>query len=376
MYFAVHELDTDGGIMITGSHNPAEDNGLKIMKGKSSFFGAQIQQLQNWVLENHGKAAPSDAQGSVRDESVHDRYLAMLSERVPRVASAIPLVIDAGNGAAGPLGKLAIERLGLAPTALFCDMDGRFPNHHPDPTVPENLVDLRKAVAREGALVGIAWDGDGDRLGVVDKNGDMVWGDRLLSLFARSVLETEPGATVLGDVKCSSTLFRDIEAHGGKGIMWKTGHSLIKAKMKEEGALLAGEMSGHFFFKHRYYGFDDGIYAALRLVEILAKTGKSVGELLADLPRLANTPEIRMACPDAHKATVVDRVREALGTTGELSDIDGVRLTYPDGAWGLVRASNTGPVLVLRFEGPTEERVTELQTRFQSTISDILSTLS
>jgi phosphomannomutase / phosphoglucomutase len=270
-------------------------------------------------------------------------------------------VVDAGNGSAGPIGLRALRAAGLDPVALYCTMDGTFPNHHPDPTVPENLKDLIDAVHREKARVGIAWDGDGDRLGVVDSTGEIVWGDRLLALFARDVLRDRPGGAVLGDVKCSQSLFDDIARHGGRPIMWKTGHSLIKSKMKQENALLAGEMSGHFFFADRYYGYDDGIYAALRLLEILSREGRTVGELLADLPKSHATPEIRVACPDEIKFGVVERVREALRGQGELNDIDGVRLRFADGAWGLVRASNTGPVIVLRFEAPSEARLAEIR---------------
>ncbi|HLV21380.1 MAG TPA: phosphomannomutase/phosphoglucomutase [Polyangiaceae bacterium] len=365
LYFAVHHLDTDGGVMITGSHNPAPDNGFKIMRGKASFFGPEIQRLRELVERN---APAPDARGSVQTVRVDDAYLDKLRRSVNLQRTDLKVVVDAGNGAAGPLGIHALRSCGLDPVALYCEMDGSFPNHHPDPTVPKNLEDLIAAVRREGAVVGLAWDGDGDRLGVVDQSGEIVWGDRLLALFARDVLKAHPGAAVVGDVKCSQVLFDDVARHGGRPIMWKTGHSLIKAKVKEEQALLAGEMSGHMFFADRYPGYDDAIYAALRLIEILAAEGRTIEELLSDLPRRHATPELRLDCPDALKFQVVERTRRELTGRGALTDIDGVRITYADGAWGLVRASNTGPVLVLRFEAPTEERLLEVRAEVEAVV--------
>ncbi|HEX6764581.1 MAG TPA: phosphomannomutase/phosphoglucomutase, partial [Polyangiaceae bacterium] len=279
LYFSVHHLDVDGGVMITGSHNPAQDNGFKIMKGKASFFGEEIQALGKLALAGPKKASKP---GSIRPENVDDAYVARLTTGLDFGNKDFGVVVDAGNGSAGPLGVRALETAGFHPVKLFCEMDGRFPNHHPDPTVPKNVETLIARVRSEQALVGIAWDGDGDRLGVVDKTGEIVWGDRLLALFARGILERTPGAAVIADVKCSQTLFSDVAKHGGKPVMWKTGHSLIKTKMKEEHAAVAGEMSGHFFFADRYYGYDDAIYAALRLLEILSRDGKSVLELLSD----------------------------------------------------------------------------------------------
>lgn len=365
MYFAVHHLDTDGGVMITGSHNPGDENGFKIMRGKASFFGEDLQALARLVA---GGAPVGEPNGSIQTIPIDDAYVAHLRGSV-HIERPIHVVVDAGNGAAGPLGVRALRAAGLDPVELHCTMDGTFPNHHPDPTVPENLRELILTVQREGARVGLAWDGDGDRLGVVDPSGEIVWGDRLLALFARDVLRERPGAAVIGEVKCSQSLFDDVARHGGRPIMWKTGHSLIKTKMREEGALLAGEMSGHFFFADRYFGYDDGIYAALRVVEILAREGRTVSELLADMPRGVSTPELRVPCPDALKFQVVERVREALRGTGELSEIDGVRVTSADGAWGLVRASNTGPVIVLRFEAPTEARLAELRAEVEGAMT-------
>jgi phosphomannomutase / phosphoglucomutase len=367
LYFAVNHLDTDGGVMITGSHNPAEDNGFKIMKGKASFFGEDIQRLG--VLANAGPATPAPS-GSIRSEDVDDAYVARLTTGLDFGKKDFGVVVDAGNGSAGPLGVRALEAAGFRPVKLFVEMDGRFPNHHPDPTVPKNLETLIARVRSEKALVGIAWDGDGDRLGVVDATGEIVWGDRLLALFARGILEKTPGASVIFDVKCSQTLFTDVAKHGGKPVMWKTGHSLIKTKMKEEHAAVAGEMSGHFFFADRYYGYDDAIYAALRLLEIVSRDGKSVLELLSDMPRTVYTPELRIDCPDALKFAVIERVRLELADRGEINTLDGVRVTYPDGAWSLVRASNTGPVLVMRFEAPTEARLTAIRTDVERVVNE------
>ncbi|HVJ13985.1 MAG TPA: phosphomannomutase/phosphoglucomutase [Polyangiaceae bacterium] len=366
LYFSVYHLDADGGVMITGSHNPAQDNGFKIMRGKASFFGDAIQELRRLVEQGDFATQPG---GSQRQVDVDEAYVARLGEDIDLPNKALKFVVDAGNGAAGPLGVRAMQLLGLEPVTMFCDMDGRFPNHHPDPTVPKNLEALIARVKSEQAMVGLAWDGDGDRLGVVDKSGEIVWGDRLLALYARGILEKKPGAAVIADVKCSQYLFDDVNAHGGRGIMWKTGHSLIKTKMKDEHAAIAGEMSGHFFFADRYYGFDDAIYAALRTLEILSRTGKTVGELLSDLPKSYFTPEIRMDCPDAAKVAVVERVAKELDGQGHVNRIDGVRVTYGDGAWGLVRASNTGPVIVLRFEAPSEARLGEVRKHIEGLVT-------
>jgi phosphomannomutase / phosphoglucomutase len=367
LYFSVTHLDTDGGVMITGSHNPAPDNGFKIMKGKASFFGEDIQKLGALAQAGPRKAEVS---GSIRSENVDDAYVARVTSGLDFKKMDFTVVVDAGNGSAGPLGVRALERAGFAPIKLFCEMDGRFPNHHPDPTVPKNVETLIARVRSEKALVGLAWDGDGDRLGVVDQSGEIVWGDRLLALFARAILERVPGAPVIADVKCSQTLFDDVLRHGGKPVMWKTGHSLIKTKMKEEHAAVAGEMSGHFFFADRYYGYDDAIYAALRLLEIVSREGKSVLELLADMPRTVFTPELRVDCPDSAKFAVVERVKSELASRGEVNPLDGVRVTYDDGAWALVRASNTGPVLVLRFEAPNEERLAAIRSDVERVVAE------
>lgn len=367
LYFGVHRLAASGGIMITGSHNPPAENGFKIMKGTGPFFGAQIQELRRLLEED---ALPIVATTSaVETRNLDDAYVASLKAAVTIPHANLRFVIDAGNGAAGPLGLRVLRELGFEPTALYCEMDASFPNHHPDPTVPENLRDLVAEVRGKEALLGLAWDGDGDRLGVVDRTGEMIWGDRLLALFARQLLRTTPGATVIGDVKCSQTAFDDINRHGGNAIMWKTGHSLIKQKMKEEHAALAGEMSGHFFFADRYFGFDDGIYAALRLLEIVAEQQRSVGELLADLPQTCSTPELRVPCADALKFAVVQAVRDHFRGKAKLNEIDGVRVSYDDGSWALVRASNTGPLLVLRCEAPNESRLVELRNGVEAIVA-------
>jgi phosphomannomutase/phosphoglucomutase len=280
------------------------------------------------------------------------------------------VVVDAGNGSAGPLGIAALRRVGLDPDPLFCEMDGRFPNHHPDPTVVENLATLIARVKDTGASVGIAWDGDGDRLGAIDATGEVVWGDKLMVLFSRDVLSEHPGAAILGEVKCSQTLYDDIAQHGGRPILWKTGHSNIKTKMKEEGALLAGEMSGHLFFADKYFGYDDGIYGALRLLQILAKSKKTMGELLSDVPRTFITPELRVDCKDAVKFEVVERVKSRYRKQYQVVEVDGARILFGDGAWGLVRASNTGPVLVMRFEARSEARRDELHREVEQVVNE------
>jgi len=372
LYFSVHHLDVDGGVMITGSHNPGPDNGFKIMKGKASFFGEAIE-----ALGALAEAGPKKAEkpGSIRFENVDDAYVARITSGLDFGKKDFKLVVDAGNGSAGPLGVRALERAGFRPVTLFCEMDGRFPNHHPDPTVAKNLETLVARVRSEQALVGIAWDGDGDRLGVVDRTGEIVWGDRLLALFARGILEKTPGAAVIADVKCSQTLFDDVARHGGRPVMWKTGHSLIKTKMKEEHAAVAGEMSGHFFFADRYYGYDDAIYSALRLLEIVSRDGKSVLELLSDMPRTVYTPELRVDCPDVLKFAVVERVKKELESRGEVNPLDGARVTYADGAWALVRASNTGPILVLRFEAADERRLSEIRADVERVVAEAKAAL-
>ena len=364
MYFGVHHLDADGGMMVTGSHNPGDENGFKMMKGKAPFYGDDIRALRDRILRADYLAGA----GSLRLCSLEDDYVAALTRDIARL-DGVKIVLDAGNGSGGPLGLRALTAAGAEVVPLYCEMDGRFPHHHPDPTQPENLEALIARVRETGAVAGLAFDGDADRLGAVDRTGAIIWGDKLLVLFARAILKTHPGAAVLGEVKCSQTTYDDITAHGGRAILWKTGHSLIKTKMKEEHALLAGEMSGHLFFADRWFGFDDALYAGLRLVEILKLEGKSIGDLLADLPATSITPELRVDCPDELKVAVVADVLAHYQKTHEVIDVDGARILFGDGAWGLVRASNTQPVLVLRFEATTDARRDALRAEVEGVVS-------
>lgn len=370
LYFAVHHLDADGGIMITGSHNPGDENGFKMMKGKGSFFGQDIQTLKQRIIANDfGK----DGEGSYETVSLEAAYIDTMKKTFSFTGTNLPFVLDAGNGAGGPLGLAAMRAVGLSPDPLFCEMDGNFPNHHPDPTVPKNLEALIKRVKATGARVGLAYDGDADRLGAVDSNGDIIWGDKLMILFSRALLKNNPGAAILGEVKCSQTLYDDIAKHGGKPIVWKTGHSLIKTKMKETGALLAGEMSGHLFFKDRYFGYDDALYAGMRLLEILAADPRSIREMLSDVPQTYFTPEIRLDCPDAIKFDIVQKVTAHYKAKGlDVLDIDGARITFEKGGaptWGLVRASNTGPILVMRFEAGSEAKLAEIKADVEACVA-------
>jgi phosphomannomutase/phosphoglucomutase len=379
LYFAAHDLGTEGAVMITASHNPGPDNGFKLMRGKASFFGAEIQALADRLEQ--GDAAPlsgtgAAVRGRLTEVDLQAAYIDSVRrssrfESVP-TARSVRFVVDGGNGSAGPLGLATLRALGFDPEALYCDIDGRFPNHHPDPTVPANLEALRRRVLDSGAQLGVAWDGDGDRIGAVDEAGEIVWGDKLLLLFARALLREHPGATILGEVKCSETLYADIEKHGGRPLMWKTGHSLIKTKMKQENALLAGEMSGHMFFADRWPGFDDAVYATVRLLEIVSREGKGLRDLLADVPVTFPTPEIRIDCPDGSKFDVVRRVLARYRPTHKVADIDGARIDFGGGAWGLCRASNTGPILVLRFEARTEARRDEIRREVEEAVADAI----
>jgi phosphomannomutase/phosphoglucomutase len=374
LYFAVHHLNTDGGIQITGSHNPGDENGFKMMRGKASFYGADIQKLRETIVAEAYGAPPAES-GSHTLIDVQDAYVAAMKERFNFEGKSLPFTIDAGNGAGGPLGLRAMRAVGLLPDPLFCDMDGRFPNHHPDPTVEKNLAQLVARVKETKARVGLAYDGDADRIGAVDAEGNVIWGDKLLLLFARGLLKEHPGAAVIGEVKCSQTLYDDIAKHGGKPIIWKTGHSLIKTKMKETGALLAGEMSGHIFFADRYFGYDDAIYAGMRLLELLANDPRSLAEMLADVPKTYSTPELRVDCPDAIKFAVVAAVTSRYKAKGHtVLDIDGARISFPsEGSaptWGLVRASNTGPILVMRFEAGTEAELHAVRAEVEAVVAE------
>ena len=359
LYFAVFHLDTDGGVQITGSHNPGEDNGFKILSGKTTIHGAEIQALRRLIESGDFVKETSPP---VRHVSIDAAYTDIVKERTIIGARKMKVVVDAGNGAGGIAGPI-LRNLGFDVTELYCEPDGRFPNHHPDPTVEANVEDLKKKVKEVGAEVGIALDGDADRLGVVDSRGRMVWGDQLMILFARAILKEIPGATFVSEVKCSKSLYDEIERAGGKAIMWKVGHSLIKEKMKAEHAQLAGEMSGHIFFQHRYFGFDDAIYSAARLLEILSSSPMTLAEHVDTLPQMFNTPELRHELPDDIKFEVVKLAVARFKREFEVNDIDGARVTWPDGGgWALVRASNTQAALVLRFEAPSESRLQEIRS--------------
>lgn len=356
LYYSLHTLKPDGGIMITGSHNPAEYNGFKVAVGKATIFGEQIQEVRK--VADSGEFM--EGNGTVEEYSIVPEYQEYIISSFKLFARPPKAVVDCGNGTAAAVAPQVYKALGCDLVELYCVMDGNFPNHHPDPTVVENLQDLVRAVRENEADLGIAFDGDGDRIGAVDEKGNIIWGDQLMILYSRQVLEEHPGATIIAEVKSSQTLYDDIAKRGGKPIMWRTGHSLIKAKMKEEKAALAGEMSGHMFFADRYLGYDDAIYAGARLLEILSKTGKKISELLADVPKTYSTPEIRVDCPDRHKFDIVREAQEYFSKNYRTVTVDGVRVLFDDG-WGLIRASNTQPVLVLRFEAESEERLKEIR---------------
>ncbi|MBL7175913.1 MAG: phosphomannomutase/phosphoglucomutase [Desulfobacteraceae bacterium] len=367
LYFSLFHLDLDGGIQLTASHNPPEYNGFKVCLGKTSIHGEEIQKIRE--IGESGKFYRG--KGSVEEIDVIRSYLDYLQENLHQGSVPRKVVVDAGNGMGGMVAPEVYATMGVEVETLFCEPDGRFPNHHPDPTVPENLTDLISKVSELSADLGIAFDGDADRIGVVDSEGAIIWGDQLMIIFSRDLLERNPGAKIIGEVKCSQILFDDIRSHGGDPIMWKVGHSLIKSKLKEEGALLAGEMSGHLFFADRYFGYDDAIYAGARLLEILTKKEESIMDLLADLPRTVNTPEIRLDCPDEKKFHVVSSLVEDFKKEYEVIDVDGARVIF-DGGWGLIRASNTQPVLVLRFEAQEETRLEEIRQIFMDKLNRIL----
>lgn len=356
LYFAIHRFRADGGVMITGSHNPPEFNGFKLCVGAGNLYGERIQDLRRLIE----RGAFREARGEIVAREIVADYREFVSGSLS-IPRRLKVVVDAGNGTAGAVAPDLFREMGMEVTELFCEADGRFPNHFPDPTVPENLRFLMEKVKEVGADVGVGYDGDADRIGAVDEKGNVIYGDYLLVLFAREILSRKPGAAIISEVKASQNLYDDIARRGGRGVMWKAGHSLIKAKMKEEDAELAGEMSGHVFFRDRYLGFDDAIYASVRLFEILAKEGRPLSALLSDLPPVASTPEIRVDCADELKFRVVEEVARIVAPQArEVIDVDGIRALF-DGGWGLVRASNTQPVLVLRFEGRDEAAVRRIR---------------
>lgn len=357
-YFSIFHRNLDGGIMVTGSHNPSEYNGFKISIGKSTLHGDQIQSLRT-LIEKGVTAALKP--GRLIEKPILADYIEFLVQSVKPGSHRRKVVVDAGNGTAGNVAPEVFKRLGAEVIPLYCELDGRFPNHHPDPTVPKNLATLVERVKTEKADFGVAFDGDSDRIGLVDEKGRIIFGDEIMVIFSRAVLKQNKGATIISEVKSSFRLYDDIRKNGGNGIMWKTGHSLIKSKMKESGALLAGEMSGHIFFADRYFGYDDAIYASTRLYEIATEGTAPMSSLLEGLPETHATPEIRVDCVEELKFKLVDQVKTGLSRSNKINDIDGVRVDFADG-WGLVRASNTQPVLVLRFEATSPARLADIQS--------------
>jgi phosphomannomutase / phosphoglucomutase len=367
LYFSMLSWKMDGGVMITGSHNAAEYNGFKLGVGPTTIHGAEIQRLRE-IIERRDFVT-TGAMGSFSERAVIPDYNDFIMSQF-KLKPGLKVVVDGGNGCGGVIAAPLMKRLGLDTIELYTEMDGRFPNHHPDPTVEENMRDLVAAVKENHAAIGIAYDGDADRVGAVDENGKIVWGDELMVAFSRAILRDRPGATIIGDVKCSKRMYDDIAQHGGRPIMWKTGHSLIKSKLKEEHAALAGEMSGHMFFADRYFGFDDAIYASFRLLEIVSREGRGLAAILADLPASHFTPEIRLDCPDDRKFEVVRQAADFFRRHYEVIDIDGVRVNFADG-WGLVRASNTQPALVTRFEATSEKRLAEIRALFDGKLREL-----
>ncbi|MGH7815358.1 MAG: phosphomannomutase/phosphoglucomutase [Candidatus Binataceae bacterium] len=366
LYYSMFAWKVDGGAMITGSHNAAEYNGFKLGVGPGTIFGAEIQALRG-IIERRD-FVKSGAKGKFTERPVIPDYNDFILKTF-KLKPGLKVAVDAGNGCGGFVAAPLMKKLGVDLIELYIEPDGHFPNHHPDPTVEANMKDLVAAVKKNHAAVGIAYDGDADRIGAVDENGRIVWGDELMVAFSREILKEQPGAAIIGEVKCSKRMYDDIARHGGRPIMWKTGHSLIKSKLKEEHAALAGEMSGHMFFADRYYGFDDAIYASFRLLEIISREGRGLGAILADLPPSHITPEIRVDCPDDRKFKVVSKMAEYFRAHYETIDIDGVRVNFPDG-WGLVRASNTQPALVTRFEASSAKRLEEIRSLFEGKLKE------
>jgi phosphomannomutase/phosphoglucomutase len=386
LYFSLFHLNPGAGVMITGSHNPAEFNGFKLCIGKDTIYGDEIQKLKKMMA---GVFRRNAGKGMISHAPILPDYIRYLQcQFAPGISTPLKVVLDAGNGTAGLAAPEILRAMGCEVIELYSQPDGRFPNHHPDPTIPGNLAALIDTVLSRKADIGIAFDGDADRIGVVDEEGSILWGDQLMVIFSREILRNQPGAIFVSEVKCSQTLYDDISKHGGKAVMWKAGHSLIKAKMKEIGATMAGEMSGHLFFADRYFGYDDAIYAACRLVEILKKkksenlANAKLSMLLSDLPKTFNTPEIRFDCPDAIKFKVVEKAKEILLSGDDLHvkpknviTVDGVRAIF-SGGWGLIRASNTQPVLVMRFEANDISTLAEIQRLMEQKVRSVISSMT
>lgn len=383
-YFSLFHLDLDGGIMVTGSHNPPEYNGLKLSAGKETIYGDAIQAIRNIIKQGQGQEE-NTVKGSVRHYEIIPAYCKYVLDEFRELADErkfrrLKIVVDAGNGTAGTIVPGILKDIGCEVVPLYCEPDGSFPNHHPDPTVVEYIRDLITTTQETDADFGVGYDGDADRIGIVDREGNVIWGDKLMMILSRDILDRNPGAKIIGDVKCSQVMFDDIKAHGGVPIMWKTGHSLIKKKMRDEKAVLAGEFSGHIFIAERYFGYDDAIYTTLRLAEILKRSGKGIKGLLAGVPGMHYTPEIRMDCPDDLKGKVVDgaikrfvNLRENGGSPyviKEINTIDGVRVVFEKG-WGLIRVSNTQPVIVMRFEAEDKESLDHYRQFMETEIQKV-----
>jgi phosphomannomutase/phosphoglucomutase len=363
LYYTQFTENVEAGVMITGSHNPPQFNGFKLCFDKQTLYGDQIREIKQIAEAQNFE----NGEGTIKIKDIAPAYLNFVADNLNFGDRRLKVVVDAGNGIGGIVGAPLYQKLGCETIDLFIEPDSRFPYHHPDPTVPENMCAAIEAVRNHKADLAIAFDGDGDRIGVIDETGRIIPGDELLSIFARSILAKTPGATIIAEVKCSQRLFDDIENHGGNAIMWKVGHSVIKAKMKETNAVLAGEMSGHIFFADRFFGFDDAIYAGARLLEILSHTEKKLSQLLADLPPVCNTPEIRIPCADDLKFGIVRRLTEEFKQTNEVIDINGARILFENG-WGLIRASQTEPVLVLRFEAENEESLQNIRENIENRV--------
>ena len=372
LYFAQINLNADSAVMITGSHNPADMNGFKMLTKKTALYGDKIQDLKNIILNNELISRPEDVSaGTLKHMSVRDEYLDYMKKNITMGSRKLKILVDGGNGTGGQIASEIFRYFGHEVIELYTDPDGRFPNHHPDPTVPKYMTDLINEVKRSKADLGIGYDGDADRIGIVTEKGDMLFGDHLMMIFSKEILSRKPGSVIVGEVKCSQTLYDGIEKLGGKGIMWKAGHSLIKAKMKETGAELGGEVSGHIFFKDRFFGHDDALYASLRLLEILSRSDITMSGLLSDIPKTIMTPEIRLDSDDNKKFEIVKRVTEYFKKAGyKVVDVDGVRVIFDDG-FGLIRASNTQPALVQRYEASSEERLKEIMELMQSKLKEI-----
>jgi phosphomannomutase/phosphoglucomutase len=370
LYFTIYYKKIEAGVIITGSHNPPEYNGFKMMVGEETLYGEAIQDIFK-IIQNEDFIEEKSV--TQKDYNIIPEYQEYVLKNI-KLEKKLKVVVDAGNGTAGVVAVPIFKKMGCEVIELYCEMDGRFPNHHPDPTLPEALEDLIQKVKETKADLGIAYDGDGDRIGIIDDMGNIIWGDVLMVLFARDILPSNPGAPVISEVKASKVLYDEIEKLGGRPIMWKTGHSLIKKKIKEEKALLAGEMSGHIFFADRFFGFDDAIYSSARLLELLSRSDKKISQMLSDLPKTFHTPEIRIYASDEVKFKIVEEVKKELSQKYPVIDIDGVRAIYPRG-WGLVRASNTQEVLVLRFEGDTEKDMENIETEVKQIIEEVIQRL-